>query len=68
MQVGEDALVPSLLKMSVLKDTHDGLEDDNGANDDEANDHMGMHRVPKVVEILTDSNPKGHSADHHNGA
>ncbi|KFZ14690.1 hypothetical protein V501_03114 [Pseudogymnoascus sp. VKM F-4519 (FW-2642)] len=67
MQVGEDALVPSLLKMSVLKDTHDGLEDD-GANDDEANGHMGMHRVLKVAEILTDSNPESHSANHHDGA
>ncbi|KFY83260.1 hypothetical protein V500_10117 [Pseudogymnoascus sp. VKM F-4518 (FW-2643)] len=68
MQVGEDTLVTSLLKMLMLKDTHDGLEDDDGANDDEANGHIGMHRVLKVAEILTDSNPEGHSANHHNGA
>jgi hypothetical protein len=32
MQVGEDSLASALLKMPVLKDTHDGLEDDDSAD------------------------------------
>lgn len=65
MQVGEDALVPSLLKMPVLEDPHDGLEDDDGANNEDADDHMGMRRVLEVAQIVTDSDPEGHAANHH---
>ena len=54
--------------MPVLEETRDGLEDDDSADDNETNDHMGTHRMVEVVYVVTDSDPQGHAADHHNEA
>ena len=68
MQAGEDALATCFLEMSVLEEAHNRLEDDDGADDEQADDWVGMHGVFEVAQIVTDSDPEGHAADHHDEA
>ena len=68
MQVGEDALATCFLEMPVLQEAHNRLEDDDGADDEQADDWVGLHGVLEVAQIVTDSDPESHAADHHDEA
>jgi len=65
MNVGEDALTACFLEMSMLEDAHDGLQGENGAHDEEADDHVGRYSVVEVAQVMSESDTESHGADHH---
>jgi hypothetical protein len=71
MHVGKNALATRPLEVHVLQRAQDGLEDDDCAADDEANDRVriaGLGGKREVVEVEGHADAKRHASQHHQDA
>jgi len=65
MQISKNALLPRASEIQMLEDPHDGLEKNDSADNNKADDGMGVDGVIEVVKVVADTDPESHAADHH---
>jgi len=65
MQISKNTLLPRASEIQMLEDPHDGLEKNDSADNNKADDGMGVDRVIEVVKVVADADPERHAADHH---
>jgi len=65
MQISKDALLPRASEIQMLENAHDGLEKNNSADNNKADDGMSVNGVIEIVKVVAYANSERHAADHH---